>query len=323
MRTYITANANPFRIRTYGNKDLKSFRMRTYKNMRGWGCLCRSPSDMSTTLLVPVRTYRRSLLYEDILYVPSVLLYSTSGAGLQPASEALRGILRHLRAGLVQSRRHLRRSVPSQYQRNRPRPPGISLAYGLTFGAMVVAVGRVSGGHINPAVTIAYWVTHRLGTFDTLLYWAAQLGDVILAAYLLRYVVPEDTWRAVALGTPELASGVTRLPGMLIEGVITFFLIFVMFAIGLDEYGIPRPVAGFAGGPDRYGLVVSRRAFHRRAINPARALGPALVANHWSNYGVYWIGPLAGGVIAAWISDLIFLGTPKKMTMTDATSYTA
>ncbi|PYU20198.1 MAG: hypothetical protein DMG32_22785, partial [Acidobacteria bacterium] len=109
---------------------------------------------------------------------------------------------------------------------------GISLAYGLTFGAMIVAVGRVSGGHLNPAVTIGYWVTHRLGTIDTVLYWAAQLGGAILAAYLLRYVVPEETWRATALGTPDLASGVTRLPGMMIEGVITFFLIFVMFAVG-------------------------------------------------------------------------------------------
>ena len=189
---------------------------------------------------------------------------------------------------------------------------GISLAYGLTFGAMVTAVGRVSGGHINPAVTIAHWVTHRLGTFDTLFYWAAQLGGAILAAYLLRYVVPEDAWRAVALGTPELASGVTRLPGMLIEGVTTFFLIFVMFAIGLDEYGIPRPVAGFAGG-----LIVTAASFLGApftggAMNPARAFGPALASNHWNNHAVYWIGPLAGGVVAAWVADLIFMGNPKE-----------
>ena len=133
---------------------------------------------------------------------------------------------------------------------------GISLAYGLTFGAMVTAVGRVSGGHLNPAVTIGYWVTHRLGTIDTICYWAAQVGGAILASYLLRFVVPENTWRATALGAPDLASGVTRFPGMLIEGVLAFFLIFVMFAVGLDEYGIPRPVAGLAGG-----LIVSVGSF--------------------------------------------------------------
>jgi len=189
---------------------------------------------------------------------------------------------------------------------------GISLAYGLTFGAMITAVGRVSGGHLNPAVTIGYWVTHRLGTIDTICYWAAQVGGAILASYLLRFVIPENTWRATALGAPDLASGVTRFPGMLIEGVLAFFLIFVMFAVGLDEYGIPRPVAGLAGG-----LIVSVGSFlggpfTGGIMNPARALGPAVAASHWSNHAVYWIGPLAGGVVAAWVSDLIFLGNPKR-----------
>jgi aquaporin Z len=58
---------------------------------------------------------------------------------------------------------------------------GISLAYGLTYGAMIVAVGRVSGGHLNPAVTIGYWVTYRLVTIDTILYWAAQIGGLLTA----------------------------------------------------------------------------------------------------------------------------------------------
>ncbi len=191
-------------------------------------------------------------------------------------------------------------------------PLGISLAYGLTFGAMATAIGRVSGGHINPAVTIGHWVTHRLGTFDTISYWAAQIGGAILAAYFLRYVVPEESWRAVSLGTPQLASGVTRLPGMLIEGAGTFFLVFVLFAIGFDERGIPRPTAGFAGG-----LVVTVASFFALpftggALNPARVLGPAVIAHEWANHGVYWIGPLAGGVLAAWIADLIFPRTPRE-----------
>jgi len=203
-----------------------------------------------------------------------------------------------------------------QFLRNANQPGlgllGISLAYGLTFGAMIVAVGRVSGGHLNPAVTIGYWVTHRLGTIDTVLYWAAQFGGAILAAYLLRYVVPEETWRATALGTPDLASGITRLPGMMIEGVMTFFLMLVIFAIGLEEHGIPRPVAAFAGGITVTAASCLGGPFTGGAMNPARALGPAAVAHHWSNHAVYWIGPLAGGVIGAWISELIFLGTRKE-----------
>ena len=65
--------------------------------------------------------------------------------------------------------------------------------------------------------------------------------------------------------------------------------------------GLIITVASFLGAP-----------FTGGAMNPARALGPALAANHWSNHAVYWIGPLAGGVIAAWVADLIFMGTPKE-----------
>jgi MIP family channel proteins len=188
---------------------------------------------------------------------------------------------------------------------------GTALAYGLTFAAMATAVGRVSGGHLNPAVTIGYWVTHRLSTFDTLAYWSAQLGGAILAAYLLKFVVPEETWRAVALGTPDLARGLTRLPGMFIEAVMAFFLTFVMFASGVDEHGVPRTAAGFAGG-----LMVTANAFWGGpftggSMNPARALGPALASHHWSNHAVYWIGPLAGGVLAGWVCDFIFLQTKR------------
>ena len=188
---------------------------------------------------------------------------------------------------------------------------GTSLAYGLTFGAMLAAVGRVSGGHLNPAVTLGYWVTHRLGAVDGVLYWAAQLGGAIFGAYVLRYVVPEEIWRATALGTPDLASGITRLPGMIIEGVMAFFLIFVLLAIGFDEHGIPRPLSGFAGGLVVTAVSLLGGPFTGGAMNPARALGPAVAAHHWNNHGVYWVGPLAGGVIGAWIADLIFLGTPK------------
>ncbi len=82
---------------------------------------------------------------------------------------------------------------------------GIALAHGLAIGIMVSAMGHISGGHFNPAVTIGIWVTKRLNTIEALLYWAAQLAGATVAAFLLKIVIPDDTWRAVALGTPELA----------------------------------------------------------------------------------------------------------------------
>src|SRR5579872_3926012 len=103
---------------------------------------------------------------------------------------------------------------------------GVALAQGLAFGIMVAALGHISGGHFNPAITIGFWVTRRLSTFDTIAFWAAQFGGGIAAAYLLRKL-PFDAWSSVQLGTPDLAIGVSRATGIIFEAVMTFFLVFV------------------------------------------------------------------------------------------------
>lgn len=184
---------------------------------------------------------------------------------------------------------------------------GIALAHGLAIAIMVCALGHVSGGHFNPAITIGFWVTKRLNTVDTIAYWIVQLAGAVAAAYLLKSIVPEDTWHAVALGTPMFARDFTRLPGMILEGITTFFLVFTVFATAVDERSSFRPVAGFAIGLSiTLGILVAG-PFTGGALNPARAFGPALASAHWQNHGVYWVGPLAGGCLAALIYDSIFV----------------
>jgi MIP family channel proteins len=184
---------------------------------------------------------------------------------------------------------------------------GIALAYGLTMGIMVTALGHISGGHFNPAISIGFWVTRRATTFDTLLYWIAQLAGATAAAYALRAVVPEPIWRVVHLGAPALASGLTRASGMLIEGLMTFFLVLVVFATVVDESGAFGKIGGFAVGLALTIGVLFGGPFTGAAMNPARAFGPALASHDWLNHGVYWVGPLAGGVLAGWIYDTAFL----------------
>jgi len=184
---------------------------------------------------------------------------------------------------------------------------GIALAHGLAIGIMVTSLGHISGGHFNPAVTIGFWVTRKLSTFDTLAYWAVQLAGGAAAAYLLR-LLPVDIWGAVQLGTPALANGISRMDGMIFEAVMTFFLVFVVFATAVDEKGAFNKVAGFAIGLSITMGALFGGPFTGAALNPARAFGPALAANHWTNHGVYWIGPLAGGVAAGWLYDAMFLG---------------
>ncbi len=183
---------------------------------------------------------------------------------------------------------------------------GIALAHGLAIGIMVTSLGHISGGHFNPAISTAFWVTRRLSTFDTLAYIVAQLLGAIAAAYLLR-LLPVDVWAPVQLGTPDLASGITRTNGIIFEAIMTFFLVFVVFATAVDEKGAFNKIAGFAIGLTITMGILFGGPFTGAALNPARAFGPALAANHWTNHGVYWVGPLAGGVLAGWLYDSLFL----------------
>ena len=185
---------------------------------------------------------------------------------------------------------------------------GIAVAHGLAIGIMVTAIGHISGGHLNPAVTIGFWVTKRISTLDALVYWIAQLLGAASAAYLIVAIVPDTVWRPVGLGTPDLTADFTRMHGMALEAITTFFLVFVVFATAADARGAFNKIAGFA-----IGLTITMDAlfagpFTGAAMNPARAFGPALAAQHWANHLVYWVGPLFGGVVAGVLYDKLYLG---------------
>jgi MIP family channel proteins len=187
---------------------------------------------------------------------------------------------------------------------------GVALASGLAFAIMVAALGHISGGHFNPAITIGYWVTRRLSTLDSLAYWAAQLLGAAVAGFFLKLVIPEDIATNVFLGTPELMRDFPRWSGMALEGVATFFLVLVVFATVVDEQGTFRSSAAFAMGLTiALGILVAG-PLTGGALNPARAFGPALASNHWLNWGIYWVGPLGGGFLAALLYDSLYLRKP-------------
>jgi glycerol uptake facilitator protein len=186
---------------------------------------------------------------------------------------------------------------------------GIALAYGIAVGAMVTAFAHISGGHLNPAVTIGFWVTKRLSTTLTLLYWVAQVLGGLAAAYLIAAVIPDAAWRPEAMTAINsyLSPDFTRLHAMVLEGVMTFFVVFIFFATMVDVKGAFNKVAGFGVGLAVTGAALFGYPMTHAALNPARAFGPAVVTHHWSNHGVYWVGPLLGGVLASVIYDRIFL----------------
>jgi aquaporin Z len=185
-------------------------------------------------------------------------------------------------------------------------PLGAALAEGLAVAILFTALARVSGGHFNPAVTIGFWVTKRINTLEVVGYWAAQLLGAIAAAYILRWIIPDDTWTRALGGTPSLVADFTRLPAMALEAVLTFFLVLVFFSTSAAiEDEIPRFAGWAIGLAYTVGILVAG-PFTGGALNPARDFGPALVSSHWNSWGVYWVGPLAGGFLAGLIYDALF-----------------
>jgi MIP family channel proteins len=185
-------------------------------------------------------------------------------------------------------------------------PLGEALAAGLAAAILYTALAHISGGHLNPAVTIGFWVTKRINTLEVLGYWAAQLLGAIAACYTLRWIVPDDPWRASLGGAPQLVADFTRLPAMALEAILTFFLVLVFFAGASEENREVRPTLGWAIGLLYTAGILVAGPFTGAALNPARAFGPALVSSHWNSQGIYWVGPLAGGFLAGLIYDSLF-----------------
>jgi len=192
-------------------------------------------------------------------------------------------------------------------QGNGSGPLGAALASGLAIAVMSVAFGHISGAHFNPAVTIGFWITKRMSTVEVLGYWIAQMLGGIVAAFCLKAIVPrEDAWQPVLGGTPDLVRDFTRLPAMGLEALIAFFLVLVYFATTSEDNIDSRSLSSFAVGlVYTIGILVAA-PFTGAALNPARAFGPALASTHWSNQGVYWVGPLAGGFLAGLIYDSMY-----------------
>ncbi|MFQ5603256.1 MAG: MIP/aquaporin family protein [bacterium] len=186
---------------------------------------------------------------------------------------------------------------------------GIALAHGLTLAIIVNATGHISGGHINPAVTFGFLITKRIEIKKGLGYMVSQLLGGVLAGFALRAIFSPDVWSATKLGTPALNAGVPFLNGVYLEAILTFFLVFTVFATAVDSRA-PKNVYGFAIGLVLVFDILMGGPITGASMNPARTFGPAVAAGFFENHLVYWIGPLLGGGIAALVYHHIMM--PKS-----------
>ncbi len=179
-----------------------------------------------------------------------------------------------------------------------PTTPGFLLVVGLGQGVAimigVIAFGRISGAHMNPAVTIATVITRDTSLVRGLMYVAAQLAGAVLAIAVLDGVAFELD----DLGLHQLAPYISKADGLVIEIVLTFFLVLVVFATAVDR------CANAALAPFAIGGVVALGGFVAlvltgASMNPARSFGPAAFFGNFTDHWVYWAGPIIGGVMAA------------------------
>ena len=170
----------------------------------------------------------------------------------------------------------------------------IAAAHGIGIGLGFVVVARISGGHLNPAVTISAVLAGRMGVTKAAMYIVAQLAAGAAASFIVKSVAFSND----NLGVHRLGNRVTSGEGLIIEVIITFILVFVVFAAAMDK----RSNALLA--PIAIGLAIM--AGHLVALpmtgasmNPARSFGTALAYGAWADHWIYWVGPILGGVIAA------------------------
>jgi MIP family channel proteins len=181
---------------------------------------------------------------------------------------------------------------------------GVALAHGLAIATMVSAVGHVSGGHFNPAVTVGAWVTRRMSTVAASAYIVAQLAGGVLGALALRWLMPGQLWGPVDLGTPQVNPLVADWQAIALEAVLTFFLVWVVFATALDPEGAFGKIAGLAIGFVITMDILAGGPLTGAAMNPARSFGPAVVSGTYTGIWVYFLGPIIGGTVAALLYDM-------------------
>ena len=165
----------------------------------------------------------------------------------------------------------------------------IALAHGLVIGVMASAVGHISGGHFNPAVTFGFLVARRIDPALAIVYWISQMLGAVFGALLLILVVPDDLTEAVNLGVPALGEGVGGGAGFLLEAILTFFLVWVIFATAADPRGTFKSIAGLAIGFTITLDILIGGPLTGAAMNPARAFGPQLVGGEWADAWVWYL----------------------------------
>jgi len=181
---------------------------------------------------------------------------------------------------------------------------GVSLAFGLTVVTMAYAVGYITGGHFNPAITLGMLAGGRIKAADVLPYIVSQLIGAVLAAWLLATIAAGNGTDAIAAGlaangyADHSPGGYTLAAAFTIEVLMTFFFLLVIF--GTTSEGAPNGFAPLAIGLTLTLIHLVSIPVTNTSVNPARSTGPALLVGGWAlqQLWLFWVAPVLGAVLA-------------------------
>ena len=180
---------------------------------------------------------------------------------------------------------------------------GVSLAFGLTVVTMAYAVGHISGGHFNPAITIGALAAGRMKGGDVAPYVISQVIGAVLAAWLLATIASGNGTDAVAGGLAangfgdHSPGGYNQTTGFITEVLMTFFFLLVILGCTSDE--APKGFAPLAIGLALTLIHLVSIPVTNTSVNPARSTGPALLVGGWAlqQLWLFWVAPILGGVL--------------------------
>lgn len=176
---------------------------------------------------------------------------------------------------------------------------GIGMSFGLIVMVMIFSIGHISGCHINPAITLAFLALRRIAPAKAAAYIVVQLAGAVLAALAIIAIVG-DAGDAGATA-PRINGADAALWS---ELILTFFLAFVVFAVATDARAQGAFAAIAIGGYVGF-AATGWGPIANASLNPARSFGPAVAANVWEAHWVYWVGPIAGALLAAAVYEVL------------------
>ena len=186
-------------------------------------------------------------------------------------------------------------------------PLGVALAYGLAYAITLMAFTGLTDGYANPAISLAFYIARRITIKDLGGYLAADLLGAILAGLAVARIFPADAVEAVGAGVPALGPTTTFVQGGIIEIVLTFILVFVLWGVVVDTRRPSRRVPLAIGLTVIVG-VLTGAPFTGGIMNPARWIGPAVASAQFDNWPVWILGPIVGALMASAAYELAFLG---------------